>query len=399
MPEQDSHRVWSGQPWRTPMRARLADEEHRSATPLELFFDLCFVVAVSLAGSRLHNGLISGNVGQPLVAFGMVFFAIWWAWMNFTWFASAYDTDDGVYRLTTLVQIAGALVLAAGVPSAFDERDFTTIAVGYVLMRLAMVGQWLRAARSDRRRRPGSLRYAIGIAIVQGAWLLWLTIPAAWQSTVFVILAVAELLVPIWAERAAATTWHPGHITERYGLFTLIVLGESVLAATTALQSGFAAGQRLPELFVLAGSGLLIVFAMWWLYFEVPVGDLLSSLPTAIAWGYGHLLIFASAAAVGAGLQLAVDFVVHRPPVPLRTIGLATAAPVAVYVVMVWLLHVIPQRIPLATLAFPAAAALVILAPLTSAPVPVVAGVLILLIVATSFGRRVAPRRGSLEVA
>ena len=84
----------------------------------------------------------------------MVFFAIWWAWMNFTWFASAYDTDDVPYRLTVLVQIAGSLVMAAGIPRVFDDGDSArSIVIGYVIMRLAMVTQWLRAAASDPPRR------------------------------------------------------------------------------------------------------------------------------------------------------------------------------------------------------------------------------------------------------
>ena len=90
---------------------------------MELLFDLCFVVAVAQAGGRLHHALAENHVGQGVVGYGMVFFAIWWAWMNFTWFASAYDCDDVPYRLATLVQIAGALILAAGVPRAFDARD------------------------------------------------------------------------------------------------------------------------------------------------------------------------------------------------------------------------------------------------------------------------------------
>ena len=101
----------------------------------------------------------------------MVFFAIWWAWMNFTWFASAYDTDDVPYRLLTLVQMAGVLVLAAGVPPAFDTPDFTAITIGYVIMRIAMVRQWLRAAASDPGRPTTALRYAIGISIVQIGWV------------------------------------------------------------------------------------------------------------------------------------------------------------------------------------------------------------------------------------
>src|SRR5688572_24301986 len=109
-----------------PMVPRRQTHGPRSATPLELFFDLCFVVAVAALAERLHHALAESHF-DAIVAYVMVFFAIWWAWMNFTWFASAYDCDDGPYRLATFVQIAGVLVLAAGVPRAFDSKDFGLI--------------------------------------------------------------------------------------------------------------------------------------------------------------------------------------------------------------------------------------------------------------------------------
>src|SRR4029453_18460357 len=118
------------------------------ATNLELFFDLCFVVAVAQAASSLHHDLSAGHFGHAAGSYLMAFFAIWWAWMNVTWFASAYDTDDVPYRLAVMVQIAGALILAAGVPEAMDGDNFAAITVGYVVMRLAMVTQWLRAAHA-----------------------------------------------------------------------------------------------------------------------------------------------------------------------------------------------------------------------------------------------------------
>jgi low temperature requirement protein LtrA len=103
------------------MSRRDSGQEGRVATPLELFFDLCFVVAVAAVSDRLHHALVEDEVGHGIIGYLLVFFGIWWAWMNFTWFASAYDTDDIAYRLTTFVQISGVLVLAAGVPRAFDS--------------------------------------------------------------------------------------------------------------------------------------------------------------------------------------------------------------------------------------------------------------------------------------
>ena len=117
----------SRQPWYRPIQARRPDEAHRVATPLELLFDLCFVVAVAQAGLALEAQLHEGHVGAGVLGYLSVFFAIWWAWMNFTWFASAYDSDDVPYRLVVFVQIAGSLVLAAGVSQAVADSDFTVI--------------------------------------------------------------------------------------------------------------------------------------------------------------------------------------------------------------------------------------------------------------------------------
>ncbi len=153
------------------MTSRDTDEPHRVATPLELLFDLVFVVAVSQASQNLHHLISDDHVGQGVLSYLMVFFAIWWAWMNFTWFASAFDTDDWLYRVMTIVQMAGVLVLAAGVHAAMVDFDFLVVTWGYVIMRLAMVGQWLRAAASDPDSRPTALRFAIGIGIVQLLWL------------------------------------------------------------------------------------------------------------------------------------------------------------------------------------------------------------------------------------
>ncbi len=115
------------------MRGRDPGEVHRAASPLELLFDLTFVVAVAQAAEGLHHALVEDHVVSGLIGYAGVFFAIWWAWMNFTWFASAYDTDDVPYRVLTLVQMGGVLVLAAGVSAALTRFDFTVVTLGYVI--------------------------------------------------------------------------------------------------------------------------------------------------------------------------------------------------------------------------------------------------------------------------
>jgi low temperature requirement protein LtrA len=368
--------------WYRPMVARPTDEEHRSATVLELFFDLCFVVAVAQAADALHHAVAADHVGDGVVGYASVFFAIWWAWMNFTWFASAYDTDDVPYRLTTLVQIAGVLILAAGVPEAMDGRDFTVITVGYVVMRLAMVTQWLRAAGSDPPHRRSSLRYAAGIVILQVGWVLNLFLPQDLGYAGFLVLVAGELAVPVWAERAAPTPWHPRHIAERYGLFTLIVLGECVLASTLAVQSALAEDAPLADLATTAAGGLLTVFAMWWLYFSKEAHEFLTSLRAGITWGYGHYLVFASAAAVGAGLAVNVDYLTHHAAVGARGAAAAFTVPVALFLLAVWALQVRPHHLGhWHTSLVPATAVLVLAASLAPEPVLVTG-----LLVATMMG-------------
>ncbi|HVS12924.1 MAG TPA: low temperature requirement protein A [Thermoanaerobaculia bacterium] len=317
---------------------RSRHEAHRAATPLELFFDLVFVVAIAHAASDLHHAVAGGHVAAGVLSYAMVFFAIWWAWMNFTWFGSAYDSDDVPYRLLTLAQMSGALIVAAGVPEAFAERDFGVVTLGYVVMRLALVPQWLRAARGDALRRDTARRYALGITVVQAGWVALLAAPEPWGLAGFGALALAELAVPVWAESAAPTPWHPDHIVERYGLFTIIVLGESILAASLAIQAATAGGATTGDLLSEIVGGVLIVFAMWWLYFDRPAPEQCESLHEPFVWGYGHIAVFTSAAAVGAGLSVEVDRITGHAEIGPVGGALSVAVPVALYLVALSLL-------------------------------------------------------------
>jgi low temperature requirement protein LtrA len=323
-----------------PLTARSRAEAHRAATPLELFFDLCFVVAVAQAGAELVHAVAEAHTADGITHYAMVFFAIWWAWMNFTWFASAYDNDDALYRVVTLVQIAGVLVLAAGVSRAFED-DFLVVVLGYVVMRLALSFQWLRAAHhaSDAAERTMCRRYAGGVVLCQIGWTSLLYAPDAARPWIFLVMAVAELAVPVFAEKDVTTQWHPHHIAERYGLFTIIVLGETIAAATVAVKTGIAEYDALDELLPIAAGGLLIVYAAWWVYFVVPAHDRLTSNRKGFLWGYGHYLIFASAAAIGAGIEIAVEQAVGKAHISTLAASAAVTIPAALFLLCVWLLH------------------------------------------------------------
>ncbi|MGW0577346.1 low temperature requirement protein A [Streptomyces sp. NPDC002920] len=344
------------------LTARGRGEAHRVASPLELFFDLCFVVAIAQAGVQLVHAVAESHAGEGVLNYTMVFFAIWWAWMNFTWFASAYDNDDVLYRIVTLVQVAGVLVLAAGVSRAFEDHDYVAVWLGYVIMRCALSSQWLRVASSaEGAERTMALRYVGGVLLCQVGWLGLLLLPESGRPWLFLAVALLEMSVPLFAERDHPTSWHPHHIAERYGLFTIIVLGETIAAATIAVKSGIDEFDALDELLPIAVGGLLIVFAAWWIYFVVPIHSRLRSSRQAFLWGYGHYVVFASAAAIGAGLEVAVEQAVGEAHLSTLAASAAVTLPTALYLLAVWALHARHFKVGLAQqLVLPVTALLVI---------------------------------------
>jgi low temperature requirement protein LtrA len=357
---------------RVRMTARAIDEPHRVSSQLELLFDLTFVVAVSFATAELAHGVAAGAGPDAVVGFLEVFFAIWWAWMNFTWFASAYDTDDVAYRLLTMLQMAGVLVLAAGVPAAARDADYRAVTTGYLIMRTGLVAQWLRASVEDPGFRSTARRYAAGIAAAQVGWLAFL-LAGGYDSPVtrnagFLALVALELAVPRWAERARPTTWHPHHMAERYGLFTIILLGEIVLAATTAVQRTIDAARISAALLTVAACALLLVFAHWWLYFLHPAGrGLAQRREHSYRWGYGHYAMFSALAALGAGLDVAVEQTAGTVAASPTAVAYAVAVPVAVFLLALEAVHATIAAAPAAQhVAVLGGAVAVLLAPLAT---------------------------------
>lgn len=388
-------------PWLKPMSARSPLERHRAATPLELFFDLVFVVAVAQVAAGLHHALAEGHIGDGLAAYGMVFFLIWWAWMQWTWFATSFDNDDVAYRVSTFVTMFGVLVLAAGVSEVFEKGDFRTCTIGYVIMRLAAVSQWLRAGFADRQHRRDPLGIAIGVVVFQAGWIgrLWLT--GAPSTVAFFVLAAAEVALPIVIGRTGSAPWHLHHIIERYSLFTIIVLGESVLAATLAVREGMTRGEGSGSLIAVAVGGMVIVCAMWWLYFAQPAREIRTDSWLVLPWGHGHLLLFASTAAVGAGLAATIDYVTGETHgMSALLAGAVTAVPVAAFLMSVWLAHVLPLRRPLVyRVLYPVTALLVLLTSFTTQPVPLIAVLMLVAVIASETADRSTRERRAPRLA
>ena len=317
-------------------------EAHRSTTPLELLYDLTIVVAIGTAADELAHFVAEDHVGAGIIGFAFAAFAVIWAWIGYSWFASAYDTDDWVFRLATMVQMVGVIVLALGLEQMFGSiehgstLDNGVMVAGYVVMRSSMVFLWAQAARHDPGRASAAHTYLWTITAAQAGWItlvfLDLSVPATFA--VAAVLLAVELAGPAIAERRfGGTPWHPDHISERYGLLVIITLGEGIIGTVASLNAVVhgAEGWTLnAALVALAGVGL--TFGSWWMYFALPWGAALQAESRrTFTWRYGHIFIFGGLAAMGAGLHVAAFFLEHETEIGAVGTVLSVAIPVAVY--------------------------------------------------------------------
>jgi low temperature requirement protein LtrA len=314
-----------------------------------LLFDLTFVISFGLAASQLAHALAEGHYSAGLLGFGIASFGICWAWINFSWFASAYDTDDWIFRIATMAQMIGVLVLAIGLPRMFasvehgEHIDTSVMVLGYVIMRVALVFQWLRAARQDPARRRACLTHANAVSIAQIGWVALIFVHFSIGVTLILIglLALVELAGPVFAERKdGGTPWHPHHIVERYCLFAIIALGEGVVGTVAALSAVVEQqGWTLDAAFVgIAGMGL--TFGMWWVYFMLPSAPILHAHRNrSFVWGYTQMVIVTAIVATGAGLHVAASFIEHEVVIsPLATV-LTVAVPVGLFLGLIYGLY------------------------------------------------------------
>lgn len=331
------------------MSGRDPHESHRSATPLELLYDLTFVVAFGQAANQLAHLLAEGHLGAGLAGFAFAVFAVCWCWINFSWFASAYDTDDWAFRIATMVQMVGVIILALGVPQVFHSIDEghaidNRVAVGgYVVMRVSMLFLWLRAARHDSTRRRTCRTYAANIGIVQVGWVV-LALAHTGVATFFAwaaLLMLIEMGGPVLAERkSTGTPWHAHHIAERYALLVIITLGEGVIGTVASLAAVVEANGWSADAVLVAVAGIGLTFGIWWTYFVMPSAEMLHvHRRRAFPWGYGHLLVFGSVAATGAGLHVAALYIGHESHIGAVPTVLSVAVPLTVFLLMLYGLH------------------------------------------------------------
>jgi low temperature requirement protein LtrA len=347
MPERMSHNV-------VRMTGRDPHESGRAATPLELLFDLTFVIAFGTAAGELAHFLAEGYVWEGVLGFGFAIFAVSWAWINFAWFASAYDTDDWIYRLTTMVQMVGVLILALGLPQMFeslhegDHVDNGVMVLGYVVMRVPMILQWWRASRQDPERTTVCRTFIVTLVISQAGWIVLALAPTSIPVTfvLIVLLILIEATGPLVAERMlVGTPWHPHHIAERYGLLVIIALGEGLIGTVATLSAIIGEEGWTVDVAALGIAGVGVTFGMWWTYFTLPGGDLLHAhRERSFAWGYGHIPVFGALVAVGAGLHAAAYRLEEHSALSDTETVLTVVIPLGAYVGLLYALYALLTR-------------------------------------------------------
>lgn len=295
-----------------PLRLRSLASEQRKVTWLELFFDLIFVAAVSQVAEPLrHDYSVAG-----LVRFAPLFVLIWWAWTGQAVFATRFDTDDAAGRALTLVQMFGVAAMAANATDALDSRSSAGFAAAYAALRFILVAQYFRA-RHVRDARPLAMRYLAGHGI---AAVLWLTSAFAaaperfwlWTFAFAIDLGTPWLAVP----HSVRVPPDAAHLPERFGLFTLILLGESVVAVMQGMESQ---EDWTPAAATSAFLGMGILFLVWWWYFdgvagasERPVRNRRDALRFQV-WCYAHFPLSMGIVIAGVGLRGIVSAASRAP--------------------------------------------------------------------------------------
>lgn len=326
-----------------PMRGRDPRERDRQVTPLELLYDLTYVVAFAAASDLLAEHLGTGDVWPAIGAFAFAVWAVSWAWFNYSWFASAYGNDDLVLRIATIVQMVGVIVLTFGLPQSFAAAadgaspNNALMVAGYVVMRVPLIVLWVRAAREDPAHRANAVSWVVIVTAAQVGWILTVAVPLPVPVTVvaIVVIAVFEMVAPVLATtRLGYSPWNAGHVAERFSLLTLITIGEVIAGTTAAVGALTNEMGWSPEAVLIAASGLFVAAAVWWTYSLVPSRLVLERRPErTFSWRYAHLALFGTIAAIGAGLHLTTLAVEHGG-VTLLGIALALTVPFALTVIV-----------------------------------------------------------------
>ena len=295
----------TAQPWLRPPRLRtLAGEDaedERHASWLELFFDIVFVVAIA----ELSHELVVDHTLGGFATFAALFVPIFVAWQGFSFYADRFDTDDVLFRVCMLAAMLSVAALAIQIPDV-AHGESAGFASAYVAIRVLTVVLNLRAYRHVPLARPLVGRYVVAFSFSVALWTASLAIPEPWRFVMWGIGLALDLGVPalIGPRFVGRVPLHASHIPERFALFTIIVLGESVVAVAL----GVAGSDWRLSSATGAALGFLAVACLWWTYFDVGAGLALAPSPwTAVRFIYTHVPMWASLTAVAAGVNLLIE--------------------------------------------------------------------------------------------
>jgi low temperature requirement protein LtrA len=242
------------------------EQEHATVTPLELFFDLVFVFALTQVTAFMADELS----WQGILRGALVLMLLWWAWTGYAWLANVASAEERPIKLAILSGMSAMFVLALCIPEAFDDAPGglngpVVLAICYLLFRLMHLVMFLIISREDPRLRSQVYRFAPSV-IASGAVLLVASQFEGWQQTALWVLAlVADYLGTALGGFSGWRVPSPGHFSERHGLIVIVALGESIVAI------GVGVAKEPISWVIIAASvlGLLLSSAMWWAYFDV----------------------------------------------------------------------------------------------------------------------------------
>jgi low temperature requirement protein LtrA len=282
------------------LRTLESEEDDRRATWLELFFDLVFVAAVG----QLASALSAQPTPTRFFEYLGLFVPVWWAWMGYTFYANRFDTDDLPYRLLTLLGMFGVAVLATTIPGVFKGQTIG-FPLAYVGVRSVLLVLYERARRHVPEASSLARTFLIAFGFANILWLVSLALPRPWNYVLWGCALAVELSAPVLAWRQIPRApIHPRHIPERFGLLTLIVLGESVFAVVVAVSR---VSWDLPSA-TAALAGFLVAAALWWIYFDFLDEAAVSrrGIFSGLVYVYMHYFIVVGLAALGAGVKMAI---------------------------------------------------------------------------------------------
>ena len=292
-------------PRRAP-RLRVGEEGDRHATWTELFFDLVFVVAIAALAHLLHDDLSFGG----FLGFALLSVPVGWTWMSFAYYSDQYDTDDALFRVAMLMAMLVSAALALSVEGALGGESAGFV-VANVALRVLLVCLYAWAWRNAVEARPMAARYGTGFSIGAGIWLLSLLVPDPLRYALWALALLIEMGTPVLGySTIRSVPGHASHMPERFGLFTILVLGESIII----LAAGVADTEWRPVSALVAAGGFAVAACLWWLYFDHVDEEAISQSFTSGAvgvvrshiWGYGHLAVWAGIAAASVGMEFAI---------------------------------------------------------------------------------------------